>query len=136
MPWHCANTMPCFTCAAGCKPFTTNFWESEANNETQSIFPSSEIYFVCLRSGAGAELRGHESMELAYAARVLAACDHLLAGPRPARAHQAAPWRVPRTLARHALARPHDGALGPNVARGTRKIPRRHARPLRPRRTP
>src|SRR5260370_38400451 len=113
MPWRCANTMPCFTCAAGCKRFTTNFWESEANNETKSIFPCSEIYFVCLRSGAGAELRGHESMELAHAARVRAACDHLLAGPWPAGAQQAAPWWIPRTLAGHALLRRSDGERGP-----------------------
>src|SRR5260370_37529713 len=112
--------MPCFTCAAGCKPFTTNFWESEANNETQSIFPSSEIYFVCLRSGAGVELRGHESMELAHAARVRAACDHLLAGPRPAGAQQAAPWGIPRTLAGHAFARARDCAPGPQVPPGAR----------------
>ena len=38
------------------------------------------------------------------------------------------PWR---TLGRHALAPPHDGTLGANDARGTREIPRRHAKPLR-----
>src|SRR5260370_41428763 len=113
--------MPCFTCAAGCKRFTTNFWESEANNETKSIFPCSEIYFVCLRSGAGAELRGHESMELAHAARVRAACDHLLAGPLPARAQQAAPWGIPRTLEGLALWRPLCGSGGPKFGHWTRK---------------
>src|SRR5579859_183867 len=124
--------MPCSTSAAGCKPFTTNFWESEVENETTSVFTSSEISSVCDCGGAGAELRGHAPVELADAAAFRAAPDQLRASARLAGAQQAALGRIPRPLGRRALARTHDGAMGPNDARGTREIPRRHARPLRP----
>ncbi len=71
-------------------------------------------------------------MELAHAAGVRAAPDHLLAGAGPAGAQQIA-LGVPRPLGRrHALAAAHDGAMGANDAGGTREIPRRHARPPRP----
>src|SRR5690242_17438385 len=71
-------------------------------------------------------------MELAYARGLRPPPHHLLAGPGPAGTQQIAPGRIPRTLARrHALARPHDGEMGTNDARGAREIPRRHARPLR-----
>src|ERR1700740_3217886 len=124
--------MPCFTCAAGCRRFAMNFWESEAEDETKSICPGSKIHFVWHRGGAGAELRGHAVVELAHAAPVRAAPDQLLAGAGPAGAQPLSLWGVPRTLGRHALARAHDGAMGANDARGAREIPRRHARPLRP----
>src|ERR1700719_1094192 len=128
--------MPCSTCAAGCKPFTTNFWESEVNHETKSICTRSEIHSLCHCRRHGAQLRGHEPLELADAAAFRAAPDQLRASARPAGAQQAALGWIPRPLGRRTLARTHDGALGPNDARRTRKIPRRHARPLRPLRAP
>src|ERR1700676_2371223 len=124
--------MPWSTCAAGSKPFTTNFWESEVENETTSICTRGEISSVCDCGGAGAELCGHAFVELADAAAFRAASDQFRASARPAGAQQAALGRIPRPLGRRTLARPHDGAMGANDARGTRQIPRRNATPLRP----
>ncbi len=77
-------------------------------------------------------LRGYEPVELADAGSFRMEIDQLLASCGPGDSEPDLVRRIPRpSRARQALAVSHDGTLGENDSRRTRKIPRRHAPPLR-----
>jgi hypothetical protein len=68
----------------------------------------------------GAGRISHEFVELAHAKPVRLTSHNLLASPWAVDPQQDPVWRLPRrTRAQHAVATPHDGAVGADVTRGT-----------------
>src|SRR5271155_2710883 len=112
---------------------TTNLRKVEGKNETEKDFEiCAGRHAVRPAADCGAWLCGHEAVELADAASLRLACDHLLAGGGYLGPQQDPVRRTSRRTGRaHALEAPHEGPLGAHDPRGTREVPSRHARPLR-----
>src|SRR5271157_2037383 len=125
--------MPFYTCASVCKPSTTNLRRDEDKGyEKESGCESSQVCAVCRTVHCGGWLCGDAALELADTDCIWLACYRLLAGDRHFGAEQNFVRRVPGTARPpHALAWPHDGALGTDDSRGTREVSRIHARAMR-----
>src|SRR2546421_1315585 len=96
-------------------------------SDDEKVLDIARTEIRAARGGArcGAELRRHELVELADAGLVRGECDRLLGSDGPPGPEQDPVRRLPRPVRRLGpLAPPHDGALGPDVARGAREIPR------------
>ena len=104
----------------------------ERRNEKEMDVEGTEVRVVRGTGCSCIEFCGDESLELVDAGPIWATSNQLLASSRPLGSKQAPFRRIPRAAgAAHALAAPHDAAMGTDDTRRAGKVPRRDERPLR-----
>src|SRR5271167_946624 len=122
------------TCASDSGRSTTNLRRDEdLNHEMALDFENTEVRVICCAVCCRLQPHSHEPVGLAYAGSFRLAADQLLASNGHFDPQQDPPrWfsRAPRSSL--VLEAPDDGALGTDDTRGTREVPRRHSRALRP----
>src|SRR6202158_1172535 len=120
--------MRCFICASGFGPFMTNLRNQEGKrNEKELDIKGTEDRAVRHSARRSAWFCGHEPVEFFDASSVRLASDQLLAGGGHFASQQDPLRRISWwTRQAHALASPHEGALGAHDPGGAREVPRRH----------